>query len=768
MLLQELVTAIRFNVDNISSVDNAIAKIRQMQELGREIESLEIKGIEATDLINQVNDIAAELQPVFESIGKKMGKAFSDLKFDTDNSNDIIFATNVLEMAAKQAKNLQSELNKVNTKHLKDSWESLAKNLDYETLDILIAKQEKALNLKRAINFRAQKNIDYSAEQLELEKLNKELKTYYDRLSRPKRSVTLDVNIEQSKQLSAELKKVKSESDRLANIKVGSFEGRSGSKSLAGVVETFKSSTSQATSAVGRLKMALYQLEYTNPVIGGLIGKMRMLGAMAGVGFSLQQYIAMSDQLKTIEGQIKNVTKAEEETKRVETEIYAMAGRSRQSYAESANLFTSVARNARELGKTTDDILKFTEDVSNAMLLGGGSAASQQAALVQLGQALGSGTLRGDELNSIMEQAPKLAETIAKGMGTTIGNLRKLGSEGKLTAKDVFDAVRKQSDALKKDLGNMPWTVSQATGRVRDAMAQLFFTIENKFGFGDKLARVMAKIADFIDVVTAKLNQIPAEKLISYLRVAGIFASILYMWLHRIAIQNAIVYGLQTLISLLGITSVGFTGASAAAGVFRAASIKAAIASGIAWLTASWPLILIIGLIIGLALVIEDLYVWINGGESVFGEWFGSFDDCCAKMKKAWSDWINQGFIACIKDAIKWIFRMLNSLNPLLLAMDGLNILLGKKDANQFTLLPSLLSDDKKASMQKWYGSEVLGNDVSGASGKYNISDSGNQTINQNFSISGMSAKESANYINDMNKNLVFGGWNPTFGEFAP
>ena len=131
--------------------------------------------------------------------------------------------------------------------------------------------------------------------------------------------------------------------------------------------------------------------------VDSLFSKLSGLAMFAGVSLTLGSIVKTIDEWKVIEGQVNNVTKSQQESKAVQKEIYNIASRTRQQYKSTAELYTSVARNAQELKKSTKDILLFTEDVSNAMLLGGGDASSQQAALVQLGQALGSGTLRGDE-----------------------------------------------------------------------------------------------------------------------------------------------------------------------------------------------------------------------------------------------------------------------------------------------------------------------------------------------------------------------------------
>ena len=416
------------------------------------------------------------------------------------------------------------------------------------------------------------------------------------------------------------------------------------------------------------------------------------------------------------------------------------------------------------------------------MLLGGGSAASQQAALVQLGQALGSGTLRGDELNSIMEQAPKLAETIAKGMGTTIGSLRKLGSEGKLTAKDVFDAVRKQSDSLKKDLGNMPWTVAQASSRIRDSVAQLFFSIENKFGFGDKVARVIATIADQVDKLTIKINAIDMSMWTPFLITAGIYASVLYMWLHRTVIQSAIITGFNLLggaVRGVGVAIRGTIGMlsvlKAAYAVMRAVSLRTALAMAAHWIIATAPAALVVAAIVLIILLIQDVYIWMKGGDSVMGRMFGSWDDMCKKMAGSWLDFGKTFKDWCKKDAVSAIKDLLGWIGNLIVAFTGLKYLFDNAKKPGVPLFEKWFGKDTFSSLNQpmsnvidsdWYKKNVLGRDVS--TGGRNINNSGNQTVNNYWTFSGMSAEESAKYANDMNNKVVFGGWNPTFGEFAP
>lgn len=766
MLLQELVTAIRFNVDNISSVDNVIEKLQRIQAIGTQMSASDINDPELIKLSEQLQKLSKEVGIMIDDIGESFANAFN--KVDLDSAGGLDSAISLLEGAGNQARKLQAELDKLGMESFEKIQEDALQIGDTSALDELVAKYTQLVTLKKSIAYKEEKGIDYSKELAALGKLNQEIRQFGKDVETKKKSHMFDDAISQTKHLSTEIKNAKRQANNFNNFGQGVF-----GRFFAGLQNA-------------RLSTFIQQLGISNNLLGVMQGTMgRLVGplaAFAGISFSIQSYIAMSDQLKTIEGQIKNVVKSGKETKRVEEEIYAMAGRSRQSYAESANLFTSVARNASELGKSTDDILKFTEDVSNAMLLGGGSAASQQAALVQLGQALGSGTLRGDELNSIMEQAPKLAETIAKGMGTTIGSLRKLGSEGKLTAKDVFEAVRKQSDSLKKDLGNMPWTVAQASSRIRDSVAQLFFSIENKFGFGDKVARVIATIADQVDKLTVKVNAIDMSTWTPFLVTAGIYASVLYMWLHRTVIQSAIITGFNLLggaVRGVGVAIRGTIGMlsalKAAYAVMRAVSLRTALAMAAHWIIATAPAALVVAAIVLIILLIQDVYIWMKGGDSVMGRMFGSWDDMCKKMAGSWLDFGKTFKDWCKKDAVSAIKDLLGWIGNLIVAFTGLKYLFDNAKKPGVPLFEKWFGKDTFSSLNQpisnvidsdWYKKNVLGRDVS--TGGRNINNSGNQTVNNYWTFSGMSAEESAKYANDMNNKVVFGGWNPTFGEFAP
>jgi tape measure domain-containing protein len=427
-----------------------------------------------------------------------------------------------------------------------------------------------------------------------------------------------------------------------------------GMATVGNASERAKQKTESAFSGIeSKARGANEELHKMDSTLTGL--KNKFVGALAflGVTLSLGNIIRMVDEWKVVNGQVALTTKNQQESLMVQKELYRMAIDTRQAYASTATLYASVARNSSELGKSAEDVLGFTEDVSRAMMIGGGSAASQQAALIQLGQALGSGVLRGDELNSIMEQAPRLAKAIAEGMGTTIGQLRVLGKEGKLTAIDVFDAIRKSSEKLKREMGKIPWTVNQAGVRVSNALGNLFSKLEKKTGVVSSIAKGFASIGDYID-------NIDIDNFVAGFQLLVIYASAFFV----VSKWNSLLTGMKLLKDvILGIKNA-YLLATGAQVVFRSGSARS-IAMAIVPFAKFALIAAAIAIVI---LAIQDLYVWIEGGDSVIGRHVGSWKDFIKELSRRWEQWKDefsksiaplvsaiQPFINTFKDIVNWI-----------------------------------------------------------------------------------------------------------------
>ena len=132
-----------------------------------------------------------------------------------------------------------------------------------------------------------------------------------------------------------------------------------------------------------------------------------------------------------------------------------------------------------------------TEVIGNAMTIGGGSAQSMQAALVQLGQGPPSGTLRGEELNSILEQTPRLAKALADGLGVSTGELRKMCQVRALTDKAVIEALKKSSVQLATEVSGASVTVSQAFTLLSNSITKFMGKVDAALGVDSTLVNAL-------------------------------------------------------------------------------------------------------------------------------------------------------------------------------------------------------------------------------------------------------------------------------------
>lgn len=415
----------------------------------------------------------------------------------------------------------------------------------------------------------------------------------------------------------------------------------------------------KSTKASAKTSSNIAQIGSTADRVGekldAFIGRFNALLAFAGVSLSLGSIIQTVDEWRTLEGQINNVTQSVQESKATQKELYDIAGRTRQQYEATAGMFISVSRSAKELGKTNKDVLAFTEDVSNAMLLGGGSAQAQQAALTQLGQALASGTLRGDELNSVMEQAPRLTQALTDALGVSRGELRKMAMEGKLTAVQVFDAIRSQSERLKMEMGKMPWTFEQATNKMSNVLGNFFKKVEDRTGVVSTLAQSWAKLADVIDSINV-------DHFVTGMQMLVIYATAFFV----VSKWGAMVRGAQMLLGVIYALRNAYLAATGATVAFKVAN------GSVVSLLAMGKFLLIAAAITAVILVLQDLYTWINGGDSIMGRFFGSWDEYLEGLRNTWDsvtksidDFLNMRIIDIIKSAIGWIGELQDSIAKL-------------------------------------------------------------------------------------------------------
>lgn len=223
----------------------------------------------------------------------------------------------------------------------------------------------------------------------------------------------------------------------------------------------------------------------------------RLLGTLTSIATALA-LISAADEMVTLNARLKLSTSSVEDFTRAQKELFDIAQRTRSGLGETINLFSRISLATKDAKVGQDVLLDVVETINKAVQLSGASTQAAEAALVQLGQGLASGTLRGEELNSVLEQTPALADAIAKGMGITRGELRKFGQEGKIGAQQVIDALQKQRDEVNRQFAELPVTVGQAVTQVKNASLQLLATFNESSGATAGLAKNISELAEFL------------------------------------------------------------------------------------------------------------------------------------------------------------------------------------------------------------------------------------------------------------------------------
>ena len=252
---------------------------------------------------------------------------------------------------------------------------------------------------------------------------------------------------------------------------------------------------------VEQLNSELEQTDGKASAAAGGLGKIgSVLAGFASLSFA-KSMLDTADAMQSINAQVRQVVSSESEYLAVQRQLLDVANNTRASLESTANLYVSTSRALKDYGYTQQEILTFTEATNNAMAIGGVQAQQQAAALMQLSQALGSGVLQGDEFKSIAEAAPILLDTIAEYMGKSRAEIKKLGSEGQLTADVIFKAISGASEKFGEQAAKMPMTMGQALTVFLNNWQSMVSKLLNDSGAMSGIAAVIKLIADNLNLV---------------------------------------------------------------------------------------------------------------------------------------------------------------------------------------------------------------------------------------------------------------------------
>ncbi|MGD9210531.1 MAG: tape measure protein, partial [Desulfobacteraceae bacterium] len=230
--------------------------------------------------------------------------------------------------------------------------------------------------------------------------------------------------------------------------------------------------------------------------------------ALAGIGagYVLRELLRLVDTYTNLQNRLRLVTNGTDDLATATRELLAVSNRTRSSFQNNAELFNRVSLATRELGVSQEQVIQFTESLNQAIQISGASAKEASTALIQLSQGLASNTLRGDELRSVLEQLPAVADVIAKEMGVTRGQLRIFGAQGKVTAGIVLEAFKNAREELAERFKKVIPTVGQAFQVLKNQVLGYVGAINESHRVSRSLAQLIIFLANNVDMLIKSLT----------------------------------------------------------------------------------------------------------------------------------------------------------------------------------------------------------------------------------------------------------------------
>ena len=249
------------------------------------------------------------------------------------------------------------------------------------------------------------------------------------------------------------------------------FERSAGDIGAAGrQVDNFNNKQEQAERGAKKVKSVWSSL-------GGVIKS-------AIASFSVKQVIELADSMTTTRARLDLMNDGLQTTAELQDMIMESANRSRASYQTTADAVAKMGVMAGDAFSSNEELIMFSELINKQFAIAGTSAAGIDAAMLQLTQAMSSGVLRGEELNSIFEQAPTIIQTIADYLGVPIGKIREMAAEGQITSEIVKNAMLASADEINARFDSMPMTFAQAWTIAKNAILEVLTPVLTLIGQG--------------------------------------------------------------------------------------------------------------------------------------------------------------------------------------------------------------------------------------------------------------------------------------------
>jgi tape measure domain-containing protein len=392
---------------------------------------------------------------------------------------------------------------------------------------------------------------------------------------------------------------------------------------VVGLAPAFAQAAQASSTAAGRQAADARTVRDGVRNIGDELRRIQTLATVAvGGGFlggMVKDVAETADEFKNLQARIKLATGEGGNFDATFRGVTQVALATNSALEGTGTLFARLAKAGTDAGLSTQaasaQALGLTQTINQAVQLSGSSAESSAAAVTQLIQGLQSGVLRGEEFNSVMEQAPRLAQALAQGLNVTTGELRKMANEGALTSATVIKALTKQADTVKTEFEKLPPTVGRALQNLSTQWTLYVGASDNGMASSANVAKVIDGLAHNLDTLVSVL--FAAGKAWAAIKIAGLAADV-YRWATASATATAAV---QANTAAVGVNTAAHVTNAAAQRASAAAGSAAGAAGGVVAAGATKASGAVGGLISGLARA--NIYLAVLANSKELGTWLG-------------------------------------------------------------------------------------------------------------------------------------------------
>ncbi|EKK5433686.1 tape measure protein [Enterobacter hormaechei] len=222
-------------------------------------------------------------------------------------------------------------------------------------------------------------------------------------------------------------------------------------------------------------------------------------------------FLVAADNMSQLNARIERLTGSAATASQTMQNLMRISSATGGSLQDTAKLWETLSTALRDTGATNGQVIQLTETLQKIGRIGGSSAEEMANALRQFGQSISSGTVRAEEFNSILEQMPELARQIAAGMGVSIGELRQLMLDGKLTAEDALNAIQKQTGSVNAEFEKLPRTLSQANTALTNSFLSMIDSVNRATGASTGLVAVIDSMTAALDRLVGKAASADAQ-----------------------------------------------------------------------------------------------------------------------------------------------------------------------------------------------------------------------------------------------------------------